>query len=175
LKSLFVKDIDGEVSYEGVLVISKALAGAHYNVPEMLVRVLENVKVRVHADEAKNIRKQAKKERRKRKRAEDDIEANLMEANATNKLNVKKLQADVLHEICLIYFRIIKQKVGFRLLPPTLEGLARVTHLINIDTVDDLLTLMRGIVQQTAPVAPLLIRLHCVYCALKTLSGPGQV
>lgn len=43
-----------------------------------------------------------------------------------------------------------------------------------MDTVEDLLALMRNLLEANAPIAPPMIRLHCVYCALRTLSGPGQ-
>ncbi len=64
-------------------------------------------------------------------------------------------------------------KVGFGLLPVALEGLGAITHLINMETVEDLIALMRGILE-SAPPAPELIQLLCVHCALRTLSGPGQ-
>ena len=70
--------------------------------------------------------------------------------------------------------RIIKLKIGFRLLPAALTGLASITHLINMDTVQDLLTLLRNLLEDKAPAAPPLVQLYCVNCALRTLSGPGE-
>ena len=64
-------------------------------------------------------------------------------------------------------------KVGFTLLPAALDGLGRITHLINIDTVEDLISLMRNLVDALPP-APAEVRLLCLLCALKTLSGPGE-
>jgi hypothetical protein len=64
-------------------------------------------------------------------------------------------------------------KVGFRLVPVALAGLGRVTHLINIDTAEDLIALMRSILESQPP-APCEMRLHCILCALRTLAGPGQ-
>ena len=36
-------------------------------------------------------------------------------------------------------------KVGFSLMPIALEGLGRTSHLINIDTVEDLVVLMKTV------------------------------
>ena len=36
-------------------------------------------------------------------------------------------------------------KVGFSLMPIALEGLGRISHLINIDTVEDLVVLMKTV------------------------------
>lgn len=74
----------------------------------------------------------------------------------------------------IIVYRILKDKVGFRLLPVALESLARLTHFINMDTVTDLIGVLRRLIDCTAPLAPPAVRLHCVYCALRTLAGPGQ-
>ena len=71
-------------------------------------------------------------------------------------------------------FRVIKQKVGFALFPVVLEGLARITHLMNIDMVEDLIVLLRQQVEGTDHNVPDTVRLMCVHCALSTLSGPGQ-
>lgn len=108
-------------------------------------------------------------------------------------------------------------KVGFTLMPIALEGLGRISHLINIDTVEDLVVLMKTVLTglhifmihrscfsylltifqifffnflfllsqflippifyfliTAQPPAPLLVQLHCIHCAMKTLSGPGS-
>lgn len=174
LARVIEEDIDGEVSYEVVRAVARALVALKHDVPEDVLHILEVVKVRTHEDEAKNIRKQVKKDKRKRKRDGDDVEARLLEAEGVNPMLVKRRQADSLKELCLIYFRILKNKVGFRLLPVALEGLARLTHLINMDTVMDLLADLKRLLETRTPVTPLPVRLHCVYCALRTLSGPGK-
>ena len=102
-------DTTGEVTYEIVRMISKTLSSKKYDVPETFLRILENVKLKVHADRAKDVRKQAKKERRKRRREHDDVEVGLLEAAspAGTNLIAQRFQADTLHEICLIYFRYV--------------------------------------------------------------------
>jgi hypothetical protein len=43
-----------------------------------------------------------------------------------------------------------------------------------MDTVEDIISVMRQILEANTPPAPSNVKLHCVHCALKTLSGPGQ-
>lgn len=173
LKNLLINDHQAELSYEIVKDIAKVLMLCKYNTTEHIVRCLNHVKLTVHADDAKSVHRKAKSERKKRKQNQDEVELGLLESNATADVgNKKRFQSDCLHEVCLIYFRIVKGKVGFSLLPAALDGLSRITHLINIDTVQDLMTLLKGILEQQIP-APVVVQLQCVHCALRTLSGPG--
>ena len=171
------RDIEGECSYAIVRCIAHTLIAIKHDVSGDILHVLEKVKVRIHEDEARDLRKMAKKDRKKRKREDDDVEARILESEGINPVNVKRAQADCLREMCLIYFRILKQKIGFRLLPLALEGLARLTHLINMDTVMDLLAVLKRLLDPSVgghAAVPLSVKLHCIYCALRTLSGPGQ-
>jgi hypothetical protein len=173
LGNLLTTDTQGELSYEIVRDIGKVLMLCKYNTTERVVRCLNNAKMTVHADDAKSVHRKAKSERKKRKQNQDEVELGLLESNATaDASNKKRFHADCLHEICLIYFRIVKGKVGFSLLPAALDGLSRITHLMNIDTVQDLMVCLKSILEETNP-APVPVQLQCVHCALRTLSGPG--
>ena len=174
LEALFKSDVEGEASYEAVKLVAKVLAACKYEVPAELVQTLSAVKLRVHANDSKKVHRKAKAERRKKRKDGDDVEAALSEADATGKSHALRFQADSLHEVCLIYFRIVKMKVGFQLLPVALEGLGKISHLINIDTVTDLVTLMATVLQSTSPTTHPTVQLHCIHCALKTLAGPGH-
>lgn len=80
-----------------------------------------------------------------RKRQDDGADAALQETDVnTMAINTKRFQADALHEICIIYFRVIKMKVGYTLMPVVLENLGKITHLMNIDMVEDLCVLLKG-------------------------------
>lgn len=198
LQQVFTADNDGEVSFEAVKTISKIIMAFKYEVPPDLVRCLQAVKLAVHADDAKKVRMQSKKERRKRRRSEDDVETGLMESTAVADKTVKqRYQVDTLQEIALMYFRyaailalgliliiknnftcrflssIVKQKIGFALLPAALEGLGCITHLINFDMVADLVPVLRSIIQRV-PAVSLEVKLLCIHCVLKTLLGPGE-
>lgn len=108
LVGLFKKDLEGEASLDAVHLLAKLLAVAKYDVPVALVRTLEHVKLRVHADESKRIHAKAKQERRKRKKSGDEVQIGMLEASAvTDKAIAQKFQADTLHEVCLIYFRLV--------------------------------------------------------------------
>jgi hypothetical protein len=174
LTNLFLNDVEGEVSYETVCLMAKFFMSVKYDISAQLLRVLESCKLLVHANDAKGLRKAQKKERKKRKKAGDDVDANLLEGNGGNqKSNIKRFQADSLAEVVLIYFRIVKMKIGFRLLPVALEGLGRISHLINCDTAEDLVSVMTKILTATAPSAPTYVKLQCILCSMRTLSGPG--
>jgi hypothetical protein len=128
----------------------------------------------VRADDASDVRKKAKQERKKRKKSGDDVDAAMLESSATSdKLSMKRFQAECMKTVILIYFRIIKMKIGFSLIPVALEGLGRISHLINMDTAEDLIALMKKLLE-TNPAPPDHVKLHCILCAMRTLSGPGQ-
>lgn len=171
---LFKNDSIGELSYEVVKSVAKVLALCKYSSStEQIIQCLSHAKLTVHSDDSRDVHRKAKSQRKKRKRNSDDVEVGLLEATATTDKTIKmRFQADCLHEISLIYFRIMKMKVGFTLLPVAVDGLSRISHLINIDTVQDLMTLLKGILEQHPPVLPT-IQIHVLHCALKTLSGPG--
>ena len=106
LASMFKKDLEGEASLDAVHLLAKLLVVAKYDVPPALIRTLEHVRLRVHADESKWIHQKAKQERRKRKKSGDEVQIGLLESSAVaDKSIAQKFQADALHEICLIYFR----------------------------------------------------------------------
>lgn len=171
---LFKHDPTSEPSYEAIKIIASAISTTKCNSSSAgLISTLQHCKIAIHADQGKEVRQKLKRERRKRKR-NDDAESGLFDATAAGEKNSKlRYQADSLHELSLIYFRIIKAKVGFGLLPTALTGLGRITHLINIDTVEDLVAVMRGIMESSPP-APLSVQALCIHCSLKTLSGPGE-
>lgn len=174
LIDLFKNDSIGELSYEVIKSVAKVLALCKYSPStEQIIQCLSHAKLTVHADDSRDVHRKAKSQRKKRKHNSDDVEVGLLEATATTDKTIKmRFQADCLHEISLIYFRIVKMKVGFTLLPVAVDGLSRISHLINIDTVQDLMTLLKGILEQHPPVLPS-IQIHVLHCALKTLSGPG--
>ncbi len=47
----------------------------------------------------------------------------------------------------MIYFRILKKEVNFKLIPSVLEGLSKFAHLINLDFFEDLLKLMHEMIE----------------------------
>lgn len=165
-------DTDGEVTLEIVKQISQNLAALNYDVDEYYIRILDKVKLSTHVKEFEAIRKEAKTSRRKRKRAKDNIELSLLESEIYSKTSQRRFQLDCLHEICLIYFRIIKRKVSFKMLSIALEGMSKISHLVNIDTIEGLIIMLKKYLSMCF-MMPTLVRLNCILCGLKTLSGPG--
>ena len=125
------------------------------------------------------------------------IEDELRESQAAvDPIVLAKSQAETLQTITLVYFRILKNSttssssstgdgssssssnkhkntVMQALLPAALEGLAKFAHLINIDTVMDLLAVLKDLLQDVNTL-PLDAALSCVLTAFQTLQGPGK-
>ena len=94
---LFKNDLTCDLSYEIVQIVSKGLTATNYDVPEQFLRILEHVKMTVRADDASEIRKKAKQERKKRKRSGDDIDIAMLESSATgDKLSMKRFQVTII-------------------------------------------------------------------------------
>lgn len=72
-----------------------------------------------------------------------------------------------------------KRKLNYRieaatqLLAPALEGLSKFGHLINYDTVVDLLKVLKGLLKNL-DVIPLDASLNCILTAFQMLQGPGR-
>lgn len=106
IRDIFVGDKEGDVIFELVGIMGKHLQACKYDVPEGFMRCFEHIKFTVHADSARDIRRKAKQNRRKRKKAGDEVEAAMQESDMSAQIiNAKRFQADALHEVCVIYFR----------------------------------------------------------------------
>lgn len=173
-------DTTGEVSYEFVMLMNKLLKQTQLTLSPRVLQCLESIKVTVKADDAYLLKQKLRQEKKRRRKDVDKIESGLMEANlVSDDVGKKRFQVNSLQEMSLLYFRILKLKTSEAnqraLLPMALAGLGRLTHLINIDHIVDLMTILRGILDQGPSATPTEVRLLCIYCALKTLAGPGEV
>ena len=195
LSVLFTKDVQGEASLEAVRKIAKMVKDRHHQQggrgihPDVLNTWL-SLPLRIHEDEAMaaKIAAQVKKKRAKKSQQDkdtQDIENEMKEGEATvDKLELAKNQADTLHAIILTYFRILKVQDGAdeqndskvvdsKLLPCTLRGLAKFSHLIHLDAVVDLLEVLKKLLENGDQLSTDSC-VHCILCALKTLRGPGK-
>ena len=149
----------------------------------------------LHEDEATAARLAAAAKANKAKKSASakeqfDIEREMKEGEATvDRIELAKNQADTFHAVTLAYFRILKSvssKVGdddkmssstpsgeLILLPCALRGLAKFSHLIHLDAVVDLLTMIRDLLKNASSL-PLVVAINCILCALKMLRGPGR-
>jgi nucleolar complex protein 3 len=196
---VFEHDAQGEIALEASKMISKIVKdrfeksdgkSAMAIRPEM-IRTFVKIPLRVHVDEAEaaKLAEQAKAKKKKKDKEQDDIDSELKEGDATvDKILLARCQADTLHAVTLTYFRILKgvnfvaadsdgkqKKIesATELLAPALEGLAKFAHLINFDTVRDVLEVLKGLLKEVDSL-PLDAALNCILTAFQTLQGPGR-
>ncbi|KAE8590815.1 hypothetical protein XENTR_v10018217 [Xenopus tropicalis] len=188
VRKLFRQDKVGYASLAAVKVISGLVKSRNYDVrPEVLhlllhLRIKEvevkkdtedlapKQKVMSYKDKKKNLSRM----QRKWKKAEEKLERELLEAEASESKEKKlKLNTETLNIVFLTYFRILKRAQKSILIPSVLEGLAKFAHLINVDFFDDLLVVLHKLIDS----GDLTYResLHCVQTAFNILSGQGDV
>uniref|UniRef100_A0A670HRC7 Nucleolar complex protein 3 homolog n=1 Tax=Podarcis muralis TaxID=64176 RepID=A0A670HRC7_PODMU len=188
VKTLFKQDKLGYASLGVVKVISGLVKSRNYDVrPEVLMTLIhlriKEVEVKKDAEDItpkkrfmsyQEKRKNLSRMQRKWKKAEEKLERELLEAEASESTEKKlKLHTETLNIVFLTYFRILKKAQKSPLLPAVLEGLAKFAHLINLEFFDDLLLVLHSLMVSGA----LSHResLHCILSAFHILSGQGDV
>uniref|UniRef100_A0A3B5MRX5 Nucleolar complex protein 3 homolog n=1 Tax=Xiphophorus couchianus TaxID=32473 RepID=A0A3B5MRX5_9TELE len=166
-RKLFQEDRVGGASLATVRVISGLTKSLNYNVRPEMLRTLLSLRIKevemkkdleATAPKAKFMTNKEKKKnlsrmQRKWKKAEEKLEKELLEAEASESKEKKtKLHTETLNIIFLIYFRILKKAQRSVLLPAVLEGLANNDH--------DNLTNRES--------------LHCIQTVFTILSGQGD-
>lgn len=187
-RKLFQQDKVGGASLAAVRVISGLVKSLNYNVRPEVLRTLQSLRIK-EVEMKKDIEDTAPKKKfmnnkekkknlsrmqRKWKKAEEKLEKELLEAEASeNKEKKIKLHTETLNIVFLIYFRILKKAQKSVLLPAVLEGLANFAHLINLEFFDDLLNVLQNLIQS----GDLTNResLHCIKTVFTILSGQGDV
>lgn len=186
VRRLLERDRQGDVSLTATKLICKEVQNRQLHAPDDVVRALQGLKLRVKEDEAEEVLRKAKLDAKKRKpkhskeqddedeEGQGDILAGLKEAEARADPALRaRCQAESLQEMTLLYFRVLKQAKRPTLLPAALEGLSRIAHLINLDTVIDVLDVLKDLLDPSRHT-PLEASLHAVLTALRTLQGPGR-
>ncbi|XP_052426489.1 nucleolar complex protein 3 homolog [Carassius gibelio] len=185
---LLKQDKLGQASLAVVKVISGMVKSRNYNVkPEVLncllcLRIKEVEMKKDTEDTAPKKKFMSYKEKRtnlsrmqrKWKKAEEKLQKELLEAEASENKDKKiKLHTETLNIVFLIYFRILKKAQKSILLPSVLEGLAKFAHLINLEFFDDLLAVLYGLI--TSGDLTYRESLHCILTSFHILSGQGDV
>jgi nucleolar complex protein 3 len=176
---VFEKDAQGEVAMETARLVAKLVKDYRGVLRPSVVRTFVRLPLRVHVDEAEAAKLAAAANSKKRKRDKElaEIESELQESSGTvDKIILARCQSETLQSVILTYFRILKSsdsKTRQELLPVALEGLAKFAHLVNIDTVSDLLVILKELLLQVDSL-PLAASLNCVLTAFQTLQGPGR-
>ncbi|CAN0552503.1 unnamed protein product [Rangifer tarandus platyrhynchus] len=188
VKKLFKQDKLGQASLGVIKVISGFVKGRNYEVrPEMLKTFLclriKEVEVKKDTEDInkpkkfmtfKEKRKTLSRMQRKWKKAEEKLERELREAEASESTEKKlKLHTETLNIVFVTYFRILKKAQRSPLLPAVLEGLAKFAHLINVEFFDDLLVVLHSLIESGD--LSYQESLHCVQTAFHILSGQGDV
>lgn len=188
VKKLFKQDKLGQASLGVIKVISGYVKGRNYEVrPEMLKTFLclriKEIEVKKDTEDInkpkkfmtfKEKRKTLSRMQRKWKKAEEKLERELREAEASESTEKKlKLHTETLNIVFVTYFRILKKAQRSPLLPAVLEGLAKFAHLINVEFFDDLLVVLHSLIESGD--LSYQESLHCVQTAFHILSGQGDV
>uniref|UniRef100_A0AAV1UM49 Nucleolar complex protein 3 homolog n=1 Tax=Peronospora matthiolae TaxID=2874970 RepID=A0AAV1UM49_9STRA len=173
---VFKSDKTCACSYEIVQQISSYVKQKQHRVQPYIIRTLLVMPLEVTMEQGEAARKKAKSDRKKRRRQQadgDTVAAGLKEAEAVvDRAEREKTQADILHELVLIYFRILKQATYSQALPAVLEGLAKYAFLINLDIMIDLLKVLKVLLREE-DVLPLPAALQAVLTGVRALQGPG--
>uniref|UniRef100_A0A8C4QD90 Nucleolar complex protein 3 homolog n=1 Tax=Eptatretus burgeri TaxID=7764 RepID=A0A8C4QD90_EPTBU len=183
ISKMFREDRRGESSLAATRLIAALIRKQNFQLHPEVIRVLLNL--RVHDVEVQKDAgslaptKKGSQEvnlsrmQRKRHKAEEKLQRELLEAEATENKELKlRLQTETLNVVFLIYFRILKKSPNRNLLPPVLEGLARFSHLINVAFFDDLLMVLHKLIESKNLKNR--ERLHCIQTAFHILSGQGE-
>ncbi|NXA34593.1 NOC3L protein, partial [Eudromia elegans] len=188
VKKLFKQDKLGFASLGVVKVISGLVKGRNYNVRPELLKVflhlrIKEVELKKDSEDIapkkkfmtyKEKRKNLSRMQRKWKKAEEKLERELLEAEASESKEKKlKLHTETLNIVFLTYFRILKKTQKSPLLPAVLEGLAKFAHLINVEFFDDLLIVLHSLIASGGITYR--ETLHCILSAFHILSGQGDV
>jgi nucleolar complex protein 3 len=181
LEHVFRNDVQGEVALEATRLVAKLVKDRKFRVQSRVLQTFVALPLRVHVDEAQaaKLATQANKKKRRGAKQEAEIESELQEGSGSvDKIRLARSQADALQAVTVTYFHILKNpdlstKHIAELLPTALEGLAKFAHLINIDTVMDLLQVLKTMLQRVDDL-PLDASLNCILTAFQTLQGPGR-
>lgn len=180
VEHIFANDVQGEIALEATRLLSKAIRDRGFKVRGPVLKTFLSLPLRVHIDEAQAAKIATAAKKRKRDKDLKEIDRELQEGEATvDKILLARCQSDTLQTVTLTYFRILKSdnlKTSDHMkeiLPTCLEGLAKFAHLINIDTVMDLLAVLKDLLKDIDTL-PLDAALNCVLTAFQTLSGPGK-
>ncbi|PKU30188.1 hypothetical protein llap_19508 [Limosa lapponica baueri] len=188
VRKLFKQDKLGYASLGVVKVISGLVRGRNYDVRPEVLKVflhlrIKEVELQKDAEDIapkkrfmtyKEKRKNLSRMQRKWRKAEEKLERELLEAEASESKEKKlKLHTETLNIVFVTYFRILKKAQKSPLLPAVLEGLAKFAHLINVEFFDDLVIVLHSLIASGG----LSYResLHCILSAFHILSGQGDV
>lgn len=181
IKSIFTHDKTLHLSLEITQKITKVLKQKSFGVRADLLDIFLSLRIKeiklIEEDKSKKMKHKDKmklsRSERKKQKEKEQLEAELEDKKISDKLKEKsRLQARILEQIFMIYFRILKKSPNFKLFPSVLEGLCKFAHLINLDFFEDLLKLMHQMIESDK--LSFRSKLHCIKTIFVVLSGQGE-
>ncbi|RPB24172.1 nucleolar complex-associated protein 3 [Terfezia boudieri ATCC MYA-4762] len=183
IEELFRTDEDGTASLDAVQLLVKMFKARRYNIHEsvlntfLFLRLLTELDVKASQDRVDkptldsssdpnaNSKKRKRggdpkkafktKRQKKLEREQSTVLAELKEADAiVSSEEREKMQSETLKLVFSAYFQVLKDRPeGNNLMAATLEGLAKFSHLINIDFFTTLLAALKELIQDAAALA----------------------
>ena len=174
VRQLLLDDPTGEITLEVITAISKLLRSKGEVSAEVIKVTFHCKLVADLKDEhrAKQARVTKKVRKRRRKKA-DEVGLGLQESAATEDPVLKHArQAESLRELFVMYLRVLKRKPKSAMLPVVLQGIAKFLHLLNLDLVQTLSSVLSQRVRNQE--LPILSSLQAVQLMLTLMQGPGR-
>ncbi|CCX15572.1 nucleolar complex-associated protein-domain-containing protein [Pyronema domesticum] len=162
LEEIFRTDEDGKVSFDAVQTLTKMFKAKHYRVHESVLNTFLSLRLLSELDARASMetvdgesRKRKKKDRefrtkkaRKLEKEKKEVEKDMKEADATVSYEEReRIQSETLKLVFVTYFKILKERPP-GLMAATLEGLAKFSHLINLDFFGDLLVALKELIAE---------------------------
>uniref|UniRef100_A0A915LWM7 NOC3-like protein n=1 Tax=Meloidogyne javanica TaxID=6303 RepID=A0A915LWM7_MELJA len=152
--TMFADDCSLQISLNGVKAISKLVEKKKAYVPAQLISTLLFLNIKLDKQIGK-------------------LENELVEAIESKTFSTKlQISTQIMHNVFLIYFKILKRMPQTELLSPVLQGLSKFVHLISIDFYDDLMQHLGRLVEQKQ--LKLTETLNCIHTASHIFTGEGQ-
>ncbi|CAK5277429.1 unnamed protein product, partial [Mycena citricolor] len=212
LVKTFKNDVTGTASLEIVRVINRMVKEKRFNVNPNVLTCLMHLRLKTelgvrssdsHADKpdqpkrssaSKDAARRSKgkatsqphlsKAARKVAKEKREIDREFREAEAqVDKEERSATHTETLKLLFVLYFKIIKHDRPTALLPAALQGIARYSHLVNIDFFRDLLKVLKDLVvreieseedDEPDMTRDVRLRLQCIVTAFELLSGQGE-
>jgi len=188
VKGALIGDKVGDLSLDVVKCINKLVKSKPHvraQVLDVLLHLRVNSEAIRAAEEKGNKMERLRKKReqinrmsrkeKKFKKFEDALNKEMQEAEAVESRDkLERVHTDVLNFLFVIYFRVLKnEELNPTLLPPVLKGLAKYSHLINVEFFNDLMAALQRILKMEN--VKLHESLNCIRTAMKILSGQGEI
>ncbi|EMR11770.1 hypothetical protein PNEG_00198 [Pneumocystis murina B123] len=191
IEELFKNDKEGEISLEIVKKLTNAMKKKNYNINDKVLNIFLKLEFLSQSNipsekKINNPRKRKhekqfmSKKMRKLEKEKKEIE-NEMDSIKRNNQEKAKIQGKILKLIFTTYFQILRNGL-INHIYASLEGLEKFSHLINVDFFEDLLKLLKELLENTFSVnLNISIKnntkggLLCIVVAFKLLSQQAQM